>query len=92
MMTMYFSIDNIRPEADGHLYSGSLKALGVWHHACFIKVKDGDLREPLDDAPQDVKDRFADMQAFYEAAYATVELPGVIGRFVMFVFPYDEFN
>ena len=83
----------LREDVPGHQYGGVLNWLGVDHHLMLLRVKeesDGDLIEPLDEAPAQVMERFDAMQEFYDGAYYPVQVGGLPGRYVLFVFPFAD--
>lgn len=78
------------PPGPPHMYLGTLRVLGVPHHATFLRVKEGDAVEPLDDAPPEVAAQFDTLQRLYEGDYMRLRLPSVPGLFVLYVTPYDN--
>lgn len=76
-------------ESAGYFYHGYVTLFKSHFHIELIRLKDGgDLVEPPDDAPDEVKERFEDMQKYYEGAYEGVKIPGLVGKYAMFIFPF----
>jgi hypothetical protein len=76
----------------GHYWLGRVELFGAMFHVDLIRVvedADGDQDVPKD-AGKVVHEIWDDMQEFYPAAYYTVAVPGLDGRFVMFVYPFDQ--
>jgi hypothetical protein len=75
----------------GYAYHGHITLFGQYHHIRCIRMKDeGEMIEPDDKAPQDVKEWFHDGQKLYDGAYTPVTLPDVKGRYVVFIFPFAD--
>lgn len=89
-MQLTVNIEDLRQDFGGHVVHGVLTAFGTHHHVRLHRVKEGDAVEPLDDAPAEAKELFDDAQDFWDGAYHTVAVPGLPGRYAMFVFPFAE--
>ena len=85
-------IQRINDDYNGNVLNGQTVIFGTDHHVRMVRVKEGpfDDIEPLDDAPDEVKGMFEDMQGVYEGAYHTIEIPGREGRYVLFIFPFAD--
>lgn len=84
-------ISDLSTEEDGHLAAGIIELFGVDHHIRLIRVRElKGLIEPYSAASEIVWDLFRNAQAFYEGAYHPVEVPGLPGYYVCFIFPYTD--
>jgi hypothetical protein len=73
---------------------GRLTILGTDHHAYFIRLHGGEGIEgepELQQAVADPYDRLADFSRWMDQAspFETMEIPGIPGRWAMFVHPYE---
>ena len=84
------TIERLYPEFNGQAYYGHVKIFGAYHHIRLIRVKDGEIVEPPDEANETVKEWFDDMQKMYDGAYHTVTVPGLPGCYVLVIFPFAE--
>jgi len=76
----------------GHYWLGRTELFGATFHVDLIRVVEDEhgVQDVPEDADEVVHEIWDDMQAFYDAAYHTVSVPGLDGRFVMFVYPFDQ--
>lgn len=88
-------ITNLRPISDcGCRRKGSVELLGASHHVDAVRVADPDGRDEAGyfdvhpDADHDVRQAFDAMQNYYAGPYQTATIPGVEGRWVLFVHPF----
>lgn len=84
------TIENLSDTHNGQCYQGTVRFFGVYHHVRLIRVKDGNIIEPEDDAAELVKACFADMQRLYDGAYHVVTVPGLPGRYALCIFPFAD--
>ncbi len=69
---------------------GHVKLFGAYHHVKFIRVKEGDIVEPLDDCPDHTREIFEDIQRLNEGACHRCTLPGIEGQWVMVIYPFAD--
>jgi hypothetical protein len=88
-MALPAQVVELDSEFDGYAYSGSMEINGTWHHVRCLRMKDeGHLIEPDESAPHEVRQWFNDAQQMWDGAYQTITLPGVVGRYVLLIFPH----
>jgi hypothetical protein len=73
---------------DGCNLLGTVELLGQLHHIGAIRVREtGGIQGPMADEDEGI---FEDIGRLYDAAFATVEIPGFAGRFVVYMHPYED--
>lgn len=80
-------IKNASFEFDGNVVHGNIELFGAWHHVRLIRVREDEMVQPFDGVDPQVKEWFDDMQKFWDGAYERCTVPGLPGKYVMFIFP-----